>query len=63
LIIPSPKEKEWKRPPESYPQWNGNVEPEGDRRKQISDTGYSDQTAWQALLEEFNKITPKKSKK
>jgi hypothetical protein len=67
LIIPDPDVKDWGRDvrpvPESYPQWDGNVEPEKDRRKQISDTGYSDQTAWRKLLEEFTKIGSKESKK
>jgi len=64
LIIPSPEEREWRGPPESYPQWDGNAEPQGNRKNQISHTGDTDQTAWQALLEEFRKrMEPKKPKK
>ena len=63
LIISDPKEKEWKGSLETYPQWNGNVEPEKKRKNQISHTGDTDQTAWQKLLEEFTKIESKKPKK
>jgi hypothetical protein len=60
LIVPSPEEKEWKGPPESHPQWNGNVEPGNDRKKQINPTYYMDQTAWRKLLGEFGEIESKK---
>jgi hypothetical protein len=59
LIIPSPENKDWGRDvppiPASYPQWDGNVEPESGRKKQVGHTGDPDQTVWRALLEEFRK--------
>ena len=62
IIIPSPKETEWRGPPKSYPQWEGNAEPEEDRRKQISHTGDTDQTGWKNLLGEFGEIGSKSKK-
>jgi len=62
FIVPSPtpKEKDWTGPPNLSPQWNGNAEPEKDRRKQINQTTDKDQTAWQKLLGEFGEIGSKK---
>jgi hypothetical protein len=60
LIVPSPKQKDWTGPPESYPQWDGNAEPEKERKKQINQTTDTDQAAWKNLVDEFSKMRSKK---